>query len=236
MPEKIIYTCSDDARHVESLATGYAPQGFESHITWDDVVGQYQIKLTPMKQQELPKATRSPNMLEHNGQEAIYVQDLAKYLQLSESALYNWRADAYGPISHKYDDRVFYYWSDVAQYLAEQYIRLHTPESGQPIPETKPLVKDSAAAKFLGVTVNILYRWRIQGVGPNYLRLGTTKVRYRQEDLDYYKTVMEAGDGPKVRPASRGPRQVNIAVVPASVPPAPTPMPLWKRVLNYKLW
>ena len=47
MPEKIIYTCSDDARYVESLATGYAAQGFESYITWDNVTKQYQIKLTP---------------------------------------------------------------------------------------------------------------------------------------------------------------------------------------------
>lgn len=40
------------------------------------------------------------------------------------------------------------------------------------------------AAEYLGFSTVSLKRWRSKGTGPTFIRLGTRRVRYRQEDLD----------------------------------------------------
>ena len=175
---------------------------------------------------------------------SITVADFAKFLSVATNTLYGWRSNGYGPASHKFDDQVFYYRHDVEQYVREQYRVMHEPQSPISMHEGMPLVRDRAAAAFLGVTTNILYGWRMRHLGPNYFRMSISIVRYRQEDLDYYKTFMESGNGPKVkRPivaailSDQSP--VNISVVPANVPPVSWKVTLWARfmrVLNYRLF
>ena len=41
-----------------------------------------------------------------------------------------------------------------------------------------------AAAEYIGVSVATLKRWRGQGEGPAYIRLGERIIKYRQTDLD----------------------------------------------------
>jgi excisionase family DNA binding protein len=41
------------------------------------------------------------------------------------------------------------------------------------------------AAKYLGLSISTLNKWRCYGFGPKYLKLGRA-VRYRQEELDRY--------------------------------------------------
>lgn len=43
------------------------------------------------------------------------------------------------------------------------------------------------AAKYLGLSISTLNKWRCYGFGPKYLKLGRA-VRYRQEELDRYLT------------------------------------------------
>jgi len=133
----------------------------------------------------------------YNGQEIMYAIEVAKYLDVSPNTLYGWRAERIGPLSHKLDDRVFYYTQDVHAFLAENYVLLH--EGG--IHRNIPLVKEKEAARILGQTIHVIQDWRKRGVGPSYFKLNTA-IRYRQEDLEYYRTVIDAGNGPKVRKTS----------------------------------
>lgn len=45
------------------------------------------------------------------------------------------------------------------------------------------IVKDKSAAKYLNVTTTTLRRWRNEGVGPRWFKLGNRLVRYRMDDL-----------------------------------------------------
>lgn len=40
------------------------------------------------------------------------------------------------------------------------------------------------AADYLGVKIQTLAKWRSEGKGPPYFKLGTRKIVYRQRDLD----------------------------------------------------
>ncbi len=40
------------------------------------------------------------------------------------------------------------------------------------------------AALYLGVTLDMLQRWRTDGIGPRFLPWGRRTVRYRMKDLD----------------------------------------------------
>lgn len=42
----------------------------------------------------------------------------------------------------------------------------------------------AAAAEYLGLSAVTLKRWRSQGKGPSFIRLGEKIVKYRQTDLD----------------------------------------------------
>ena len=41
------------------------------------------------------------------------------------------------------------------------------------------------AARYLGLAVSTLNKWRCYGTGPKYLKLGRA-VRYRQDELDHF--------------------------------------------------
>jgi hypothetical protein len=52
---------------------------------------------------------------------------------------------------------------------------------------TSELLNELAAAKYLGLGVHQLRRWRSTNFGPSYLRLGTQRgVRYRVQDLEKF--------------------------------------------------
>jgi predicted DNA-binding transcriptional regulator AlpA len=46
------------------------------------------------------------------------------------------------------------------------------------------LYDTGAMAAYLGVSVMMAHKMRIQGTGPRYIKLGPKLVRYRREDLD----------------------------------------------------
>ena len=55
---------------------------------------------------------------------------------------------------------------------------------------TTTLFDEDAAGKYIGgsqspVSTRTMQRWRLEGVGPTYVKLGRL-VRYRQSDLDTY--------------------------------------------------
>lgn len=57
------------------------------------------------------------------------------------------------------------------------------PRAPRPNLGTEPLLDTSDVARFLGVASNTLEKWRIQGRGPAYHRVGVF-IRYRQSDID----------------------------------------------------
>lgn len=48
----------------------------------------------------------------------------------------------------------------------------------------KNLLDTAAVAEILGITPGTLRKWRCKGIGPAYVRLSHSKVRYRVVDLD----------------------------------------------------
>ena len=49
-----------------------------------------------------------------------------------------------------------------------------------------PTLTTSQAAELLQVGTQTLSNWRVQGVGPRFIRLDGRLVRYRQSDIDEY--------------------------------------------------
>lgn len=52
--------------------------------------------------------------------------------------------------------------------------------------ELRPLLTASQAAERLGVTAELLERWRGTGAGPAFIKLSGKYVRYQQEDLEAF--------------------------------------------------
>lgn len=50
---------------------------------------------------------------------------------------------------------------------------------------TTGLIRETEAAKLLGVTTRTLQNWRFRGVGPCYVKLGRA-VRYKPQDIEDY--------------------------------------------------
>jgi excisionase family DNA binding protein len=46
----------------------------------------------------------------------------------------------------------------------------------------KPFVTTEELAAFLGVTPNCVYKWRLEGRGPAYLKV-SSRVRYARDDV-----------------------------------------------------
>ena len=74
--------------------------------------------------------------------------------------------------------------------------------SEQSLPEhpRKPLLMDTDVAVLTGASISSVRKWRLQGRGPRFLRLGGA-IRYRESDvLDYVtsgKLYSETGSSPK---------------------------------------
>ena len=51
--------------------------------------------------------------------------------------------------------------------------------------EPKWFLDTEAAAEYYGVSVRTLQRWRLEGRGPDFVKLGRL-VRYTREDLDQH--------------------------------------------------
>lgn len=60
--------------------------------------------------------------------------------------------------------------------MAEQMRKLHE--------DSQRLLDVIAAAKFLGISERTLHRWRNEGSGPLFVRLGARRIAYRAGDLD----------------------------------------------------
>lgn len=54
-------------------------------------------------------------------------------------------------------------------------------------PDSKLPVNEHQAAKFLGVSVATMRRWRVNGKGPQFLKQGGWLVRYRIPDLEEFQ-------------------------------------------------
>jgi len=61
--------------------------------------------------------------------------------------------------------------------------KTHPPQPQQPTAVPIQLLDAHAAAEFLGLTPTTLGRWRMEKIGPNYLKMGGTRVRYRMDQL-----------------------------------------------------
>jgi hypothetical protein len=61
-------------------------------------------------------------------------------------------------------------------------------------PVTKNLTTTEAAER-LGITVGTLANWRVQGVGPNYLKVGLRRVMYPEHSLTDFerRSLVEVG-------------------------------------------
>ena len=46
------------------------------------------------------------------------------------------------------------------------------------------LLTELEAAEYMNVSVYSVARWRVNGTGPPYLKLGLKTIRYRREDID----------------------------------------------------
>jgi predicted DNA-binding transcriptional regulator AlpA len=49
---------------------------------------------------------------------------------------------------------------------------------------TVEVLRPDAAAEYLGITLDMLQRWRTAGTGPRFMPWGHRTVRYRIRDLD----------------------------------------------------
>jgi predicted DNA-binding transcriptional regulator AlpA len=49
-----------------------------------------------------------------------------------------------------------------------------------------PLLRTKQAAAYLGLSKGVIDRWRLQGIGPRWSRLGKKIVVYSIEDLDAF--------------------------------------------------
>jgi hypothetical protein len=54
------------------------------------------------------------------------------------------------------------------------------------VPFNTPVTNEEQAARFLGVTMTTLRRWRHLGKGPEYLKLGTRAIRYEVSALEEF--------------------------------------------------
>ncbi|AUS30106.1 DNA-binding protein (plasmid) [Rhodococcus qingshengii] len=56
-----------------------------------------------------------------------------------------------------------------------------------------PLVKPAEVAAYLGKTVQGLAVWRMNGIGPKFIKFDNGSVRYRWSDVDAWLEKQEVG-------------------------------------------
>lgn len=50
----------------------------------------------------------------------------------------------------------------------------------------QPLLRENEAAELLALTPRALQAWRLQGRGPQFVKISARAVRYRPEDLEQW--------------------------------------------------
>lgn len=61
----------------------------------------------------------------------------------------------------------------------------------------------SAAAQYLGISPITMSIWRVEGRGPEFVRVGGRSIRYRRSTLDSFVTANSGLIGKKGRPSSQ---------------------------------
>ncbi len=217
MADRTIYTGSYDLAYVQKLARSYEANGFSALPKWDDQSCQYDILLTKKEAQQ-PREFAVPEQNSAEAYPTIGINELARYMGLSDSALRGWRAANTGPAAYKFSNRVFYHCDDVERYLHECYVILHKSQEPLNMQGGKPFIMDIDAEEILGVNRDVIVGWRTREIGPNYFRFGSS-IRYRPEDVEAYAQIMRDGYGPSVRASARRPRPnepVNMTSAPVA--------------------
>jgi hypothetical protein len=60
------------------------------------------------------------------------------------------------------------------------------PTAPEPRSSERRMYDTPGAAKYLGNATATLERWRLQGIGPRWFRVGPKNVRYLESDLDAF--------------------------------------------------
>lgn len=55
------------------------------------------------------------------------------------------------------------------------------------------LLDEKGLAKYLGITVHALRRWRFENRGPRFIKLEGRLVRYRQQDVEAWLVAQQIG-------------------------------------------
>jgi predicted DNA-binding transcriptional regulator AlpA len=77
-------------------------------------------------------------------------------------------------------------------------------------PNESPVLRPEAAALYLGVTPAMLKRWRLEGGGPRFLRLGHRSVAYLRGECDAWlasrlrSSTSDPGPGGRTPPVDGG--------------------------------
>ena len=71
-------------------------------------------------------------------------------------------------------------------------IHTDTGQKTEAHPQKAIILTTPQAARYLGLAVSTLNKWRCFGDGPKFLKLGRA-VRYRQEDLDAFLMSRQLG-------------------------------------------
>lgn len=58
--------------------------------------------------------------------------------------------------------------------------------------QSEPLLTTKEVALFAGVSEYTMSRYRMDGIGPNYIKLGPKMIRYRRSDVEEWVNKMMA--------------------------------------------
>ena len=65
----------------------------------------------------------------------------------------------------------------------------------QSLQATRHNLNDVEVAEYLGVSVSSVRRWRLNGGGPRWVRVGGGSIRYPFADLEAYLASLPSGGG-----------------------------------------
>lgn len=67
---------------------------------------------------------------------------------------------------------------------------METSEQVVTVVQPEPLLTTKEVAAFVGLAEYTLIRYRMDGIGPNYIHLGPRIVRYRRSDIEAWVDKM----------------------------------------------
>ncbi len=67
---------------------------------------------------------------------------------------------------------------------------MEKPEQVVTVVAPEPLLTTKEVAAFVGLSAYTLTRYRMDGIGPNYVHLGPKIVRYRRSDIEAWVDKM----------------------------------------------